>query len=113
MPPGACENWWTKEDFAHFQAAGARLAAQFDAYRPFPDIHVNGKQTLSENIADVAGLSAAYDAWRLTLKGGAGSAAQGFSPEQLFFVSFAQSLAQENARGGPAAPHCHRRACAG
>ena len=68
---GRLENWWTKEDFAHFEAAGERLAAQFDAYRPYPDIHVNGKQTLSENIADVAGLSAAYDAWRLTLKGAA------------------------------------------
>ena len=72
-PADGCENWWTKEDFAHFEAAGARLVAQFDAYRPFPDIPVNGKQTLSENIADVAGLSAAYDAWRLTLKGAAGA----------------------------------------
>lgn len=88
---GRLENWWTKEDFAHFQAAGTRLAAQFDAYRPYPDIHVKGKQTLSENIADVAGLSAAYDAWRLTLEGGSGRAVQGFSPEQLFFVSFAQA----------------------
>jgi len=92
---GRLENWWTKEDFAHFEAAGERLAAQYDAYRPYPDIHVNGKQTLSENIADVAGLSAAYDAWRLTLKGAAGGAVQGFSPEQLFFVSFAQSWRQK------------------
>ena len=92
---GRLENWWTKEDFAHFEAAGERLAAQYDAYRPYPDIHVNGKQTLSENIADVAGLSAAYDAWRFTLKGAAGGAVQGFSPEQLFFVSFAQSWRQK------------------
>ena len=92
---GRLENWWTKEDFAHFEAAGERLAAQYDAYRPYPDIHVNGRQTLSENIADVAGLSAAYDAWRLTLKGAAGGAVQGFSPEQLFFVSFAQSWRQK------------------
>jgi predicted metalloendopeptidase len=92
---GRLENWWTKEDFAHFEAAGERLAAQYDAYRPYPDIHVNGEQTLSENIADVAGLSAAYDAWRLTLKGAAGGAVQGFSPEQLFFVSFAQSWRQK------------------
>ena len=66
---GRLQNWWTPADFAHFQAAGKRLAAQYDAYRPFPDIHVNGEQTLSENIADVAGLSVAYDAWRLTLRG--------------------------------------------
>jgi putative endopeptidase len=54
---GRLHNWWTKEDFAHFQASSARLAAQYSAYRPFPDLAVNGKQTLSENIADVAGLS--------------------------------------------------------
>ncbi len=66
---GRLQNWWTPEDFAHFQAAGKRLAEQFDAYRPFPDIHVNGEQTLSENIADVAGLSVAYDGWLLTLRG--------------------------------------------
>ncbi len=88
---GRLENWWTKEDFAHFEAAGKRLAEQFDAYRPYPDIHVNGAQTLSENIADVAGLSVAYDAWRLTLKDKAPLGADGFSAEQLFFLSFAQS----------------------
>jgi putative endopeptidase len=88
---GRLKNWWTRSDFAHFEAAGARLVAQFNAYRPFPDIAVNGKQTLSENIADVAGLSVAYDAWRLTLKGKPAPGAGGFSGEQLFFLSFAQS----------------------
>ena len=66
---GKLHNWWQKEDFAHFRAEGARLAHQFDRYRPFPDLAVNGQQTLSENIADVAGLSVAYDAYRLTLHG--------------------------------------------
>jgi predicted metalloendopeptidase len=88
---GRLQNWWTKEDFAHFEAAGKRLAEEFDAYHPYPDIHVNGKQTLSENIADVAGLSAAYDGWRLTLHGKPAAGADGFSGEQLFFLSFAQS----------------------
>jgi len=92
---GRLKNWWTPEDFAHFQAAGKRLAAQFDAYRPYPDIHVNGEQTLSENIADVAGLSDAYDAWRLTLHGQPPAGADGFSAEQLFFLSFAQSWRQK------------------
>jgi putative endopeptidase len=92
---GRLNNWWTKRDFAHFEAAGARLVAQFDAYRPFPDIAVNGKQTLSENIADVAGLSVAHDAWRLTLAGKPAPAAAGFSAEQLFFLSFAQSWRQK------------------
>ena len=61
-------NWWTPEDFAHFTASGAPLAKQFDAYRPFPDLAVNGQQTLCENIADVAGLSASYDAYRASLR---------------------------------------------
>jgi predicted metalloendopeptidase len=88
---GRLKNWWTKEDFAHFQAAGQRLVDEFNAYHPFPDLSVNGKQTLSENIADVAGLSVAYDAWRIFLSGKAAVSLQGFSGEQLFFLSFAQS----------------------
>lgn len=92
---GRLSNWWTKEDFAHFEASSAQLAAQFDAYRPFPDLAVNGKQTLSENVADVAGLATAYDAYHLALQGataaGAAPGAAGLSGDQLFFVSFAQS----------------------
>ena len=88
---GRLRNWWTSEDFAHFKAAGDRLAAQFDGYRPFPDVSVHGRQTLSENIADVAGLSIAYDAWRASLQGGPAPTAGGFSGAQLFFLSFAQS----------------------
>jgi predicted metalloendopeptidase len=95
---GRLLNWWTKSDFAHFQAAGERLAAQFDAYRPFPDIHVNGKQTLSENIADVAGLSVAYDAWRLVQKDKPAPAVPGLTPEQLFFLSFAQGWWRQKIR---------------
>ena len=52
---------------------------------------MNGQQTLSENIADVAGLSAAYDAYRLSLKGRPAPARQGFTGDQQFFISFAQS----------------------
>jgi predicted metalloendopeptidase len=92
---GRLQNWWTKEDFAHFEAAGKRLIEQFDAYRPFPDVSVNGRQTLSENIADVAGLAVSLDAWRLTLHGGSMPSAGGFSGEQLFFLSYAQSWRQK------------------
>ncbi len=88
---GRLRNWWTREDFAHFEAAGKKLAAEFDRYHPFPDVAVNGKLTLSENIADVAGLAASYDAWRLTLNGKPARGDAGFSGEQLFFLSFAQS----------------------
>ncbi|HEX8953069.1 MAG TPA: M13 family metallopeptidase [Polyangia bacterium] len=88
---GRLQNWWTKADFAHFSASAAELQKQFDAYRPFPDAHVNGKLTSSENIADVAGLSAAYDAFRLSLDGKEAPAAQGLTGDQQFFLSFAQS----------------------
>jgi putative endopeptidase len=87
---GRLANWWTAADLAHFKVVSERLAAQYDAYRPFPDLPVNGHQTLSENIADVAGLAAAYDAYRLSLRGPA-PARQGFTGEQQFFISFAQS----------------------
>jgi predicted metalloendopeptidase len=88
---GRLANWWTKEDMDHFKAAGEALAAQFDAYKPFPDLSVNGHQTLSENIADVAGLLAAYDAYRLSLHGATDSVKDGFTGDQRFFISFAQS----------------------
>jgi putative endopeptidase len=88
---GRLDNWWTKADFDHFKAAGEALAAQFDAYRPFPDLAVNGHQTLSENIADVAGLLTSYDAYRLSLQGTADVVKNGFSGDQRFFISFGQS----------------------
>ena len=66
---GAVRNWWTPADFAHFEASTARLVAQYDTYKPFPDLAINGKQTLGENIADVAGIAAAYDAYHASLGG--------------------------------------------
>ncbi len=62
---GRFTNWWTKEDFDHFKEASAKLVAQYNAYHPLPDLAVNGQLTLSENIADLAGLAAAYDAYHL------------------------------------------------
>jgi putative endopeptidase len=81
---GRFVNWWTPDDLAHFKEAASKLAAQYDAYMPFPDLHVNGTLTLGENIADVAGLSAAYDAYR----------AQGNATaetDRTFFISYAQA----------------------
>ena len=88
---GRMANWWTKADFDHFRAAGQALAAQFDTYRPFPDLAVNGQQTLSENIADLAGLMVAYDAYVLSLNGKPDAVKDGFTGDRRFFISFAQS----------------------
>jgi predicted metalloendopeptidase len=88
---GRLLNWWTPQDFQHFKAAGEALASQYDQYRPFPDLAVNGHQTLSENIADLAGLAAAYDAHQLSLSGQQDSVLEGLTGDQRFFISFGQS----------------------
>ena len=67
------------------------LADQFDSYKPFPDLAVNGKQTLSENIADVAGLNAALDAYHASLGGKPAPVIDGMTGDQRFFLAFAQS----------------------
>jgi len=84
-------NWWTPADLAHFDAATAKLAEQYDTYRPFPDLSVNGKQTLAENVADVAGISAAYDGYRASLDGKAAPVKDGFTGDQQFFIAFGQN----------------------
>ena len=88
---GRLANWWTPADFAHFRASAEQLVSQFDGYRPYTDISVNGRQTLSENIADVAGLAAAYDAYRLSLAGAQAPLVDGLTGDQQFFLAFAQS----------------------
>ncbi len=93
---GRVRNWWTPEDLAHFQAAIAKLAVQYDAYKPFPDLALNGKQTLGENIADVAGLAASYDGYKASLGGQPAPVQDGLSGDQQFFLAFAQSWAEKN-----------------
>jgi len=90
---GRLRNWWTPADFKRFQQAGAALAAQYDAYEALPGLHVNGKLTLGENIADVAGLSAAYDAYRASLGGKEAPAIGGFTGDQRFFIAYGQAWA--------------------
>jgi putative endopeptidase len=88
---GKLRNWWTPEDLAHFKEAGAALAAQYDAYEALPGLHLNGTQELGENIADVAGLAAAYDAWKASLNGKQSPVIDGLTGDQRFFLAYAQS----------------------
>ena len=88
---GKLHNWWTPDDLKQFNAAGDALAAQFSSYAPFPDVHVNGRLTLGENIADVAGLATALDAYVLSQQGKPAQTLEGFTPEQRFFLGFAQA----------------------
>ena len=88
---GRLHNWWTPADFKHFEASSAQLVKQYNGYKPFPDLAVKGQQTLGENIADVAGLAVAYDAYQRSLRGKPAPVVEGFSGGQQFFLSFAQS----------------------
>jgi putative endopeptidase len=92
---GRLRNWWTPEDLKHFEAATARLAAQYDTYKPFPDLAINGKQTLAENIADVAGISAAYDGYKASLNGKTAPEQDGFTGDQQFFIAFGQNWGEK------------------
>jgi endothelin-converting enzyme/putative endopeptidase len=88
---GRVRNWWTPGDYAHFQAASAALVAQYDAYKPFTDLSLNGRQTLGENIADLGGVAAAFDAYHAALKGSPASAIDGYTGDQQFFIAYAQN----------------------
>ena len=88
---GRLRDWWTPADLVHFNVATAKLAAQYDTYMPFPDLHVNGKQTLAEDIADVAGISAALDGYHSSLGGKTAPEQDGFTGDQQFFIAFGQN----------------------
>ena len=88
---GRLHNWWTPADLAHFEAQGRALADQFSAYEALPGLHLNGSQELGENIADVAGLTAAYEAYHASLGGKPAPVIDGLTGDQRFFLAFAQS----------------------
>ncbi|MEV4991488.1 M13 family metallopeptidase [Pseudarthrobacter sp. LMD1-1-1.1] len=100
---GALRNWWTEQDRRAFEALTARLVAQFDALSPTaaPGHHVNGRLTLGENIGDLAGLTIAYKAYRISLDGKEPEVLDGLTGEQRFFASWAagwrQVIRQEEA----------------
>jgi putative endopeptidase len=88
---GTLRNWWAKADMDRFKAEADRLVKQYDAYEPLPGIHLNGRQVLGENIADVAGLTAAHMAYRKSLGGKEAPVIDGLTGDQRFFIAFAQA----------------------
>ncbi len=88
---GSLRNWWTSADLEHFKAATAKLVVQYNNYRPFPDLALNGQQTLAENIADVAGLAASYDGYHAGLGNSTAHTQDGFTGDQQFFMAYGQS----------------------
>jgi predicted metalloendopeptidase len=88
---GAMRRWWTAEDSSRYQSLAQPLVEQFSGYRPFPDAAINGKLTLTENIADLAGLVSAFDAYRKTLGKRATDKYYVRRHDREFFIAFAQS----------------------
>jgi putative endopeptidase len=88
---GALNDWWTKADAERYKKATDKLVAQYNRYCPFDKLCVNGKLTLGENISDLAGLTVAYDAYQLSLKGKPAAVIAGRTGDQRFFEGYGQS----------------------
>ena len=88
---GNLANWWSDKDRAQFEARTGKLVAQFDEFVAVDDLHIQGKLTLGENIADLGGLQVAWDAFRIARDGKPDTAVDGLSPAQRFFLAFAQA----------------------
>ncbi|WP_084445496.1 M13 family metallopeptidase [Sphingomonas sp. TDK1] len=87
---GRLTDWWTPADVAAFKQRTDALAAQYDAYTPLPGMHVNGRLTLGENTADLAGLSVAHDAYLKSLGGKPAPVIAGTTGDQRFYLGWAQ-----------------------
>ncbi len=87
---GALREWWTPQDRERFNALTAQLVQQYNQYEPLPGRHINGQLTLGENIADLAGLTVAYDAYRTALNGREAPVIDGFTGDQRFYLGWAQ-----------------------
>jgi putative endopeptidase len=92
--------WWTADDTARYHEAAAKLVEQLSAYCPLTDVCVNGKQVLSESIADLAGLRVAHDAYVMSLKGKSDVVINGLTGEQRFFLAFSQRWRRQQDEAG-------------
>jgi putative endopeptidase len=88
---GNLKNWWTEADTKKFEAKTTMIVEQFNGYTVLDTLHVNGKLTLGENIADLGGLAVAYDAFKTySPQGKSDGTIDGFTADQRFFLSWAQ-----------------------
>ncbi len=87
-PTGNFENWWTDADMKGFMGLTGKLIAQFNGYEAAPGEHVNGKLTLGENIADLGGLSVAYEAFKRATDGQPDAMVEGLPRDQRFFLNW-------------------------
>jgi putative endopeptidase len=88
---GAVRDWWTKTDADRFNAQAKGFGAQYDTYEPVPGMHVNGQLTMGENIADLAGVLIALDAYHASLGGKPAPVIDGLTGDQRFFLGYAQA----------------------
>jgi putative endopeptidase len=88
---GAVRDWWTATDGERFNAQAKKFGAQYETYFPVPNMHINGQLTMGENIADLAGVLVALDAYHASLKGKPAPVLDGLSGDQRFFLAYAQA----------------------
>jgi putative endopeptidase len=91
-PDGRMRRWWTADDSARFEAAAEPIVRQFSAYQPLQGLHVDGPLTRTENVADLAGLTAAFEAYRKSLAPKAADRDYMRRSDREFFIAFAQSF---------------------
>jgi putative endopeptidase len=87
---GNLVDWWTKEDANKFNVLADSVIAQYEAVLIMDSLHINGKFTLGENLADIGGIQMAYEAFKKTPEGMSNTTIDGFSPDQRFFLNWAQ-----------------------
>jgi putative endopeptidase len=87
---GNLRDWWTKEDGEKFNAKAAMVGQQYSKFSPLDSVYVNGKLTMGENLADLGGLTIAYQAFQKTAQAKEGKSIDGFTPNQRFFLAWGQ-----------------------
>ncbi len=113
---GEQRDWWTENDGKAFEERSGALAAQYDKFEPLPDVFVNGKLSLGENIGDLTGITMAYDAYQRSLKGQPAPVIDGLTGDQRFFMAYAQiwkmkyrdEAMRTQVKNGPHSPTMYR-----